>query len=131
MFGSSGHLTRPEGSTLAAYVACYPLHHPENHHVKTIANMAYVDCVGGDPHHFTYLVRIPSLPALPYCKGIWLANTTGSMPIISTYSDVPWATRHRQQGIISANSNHMAITRGMWEHTCRAASMRSAQHVRW
>ena len=56
MFGSSGHVTRPQGSTLAAYSACYPLHHMENHHVKAIANMAYVDCVGGDPHHFTYLV---------------------------------------------------------------------------
>jgi hypothetical protein len=29
--------------------------------VKTIANMAWVDSVSGDPHHFRYKVR----PALP------------------------------------------------------------------
>lgn len=61
MFGSSGHLSRPEGSTLAAYTACFPQHHMENHHIKTIANTAFVDGVTGDPHHFRYKVRCARL----------------------------------------------------------------------
>ena len=31
MFGSSGRLFWPEGSTMAAYAECYPQHHLENH----------------------------------------------------------------------------------------------------
>lgn len=57
MYGSSGHLARPGNSTLAAYTACYPTNHLENHHIKTIANLAFVEHAGGDPHHFTYKVR--------------------------------------------------------------------------
>lgn len=53
-FGSSGHIHRPPGGTLANFWKCVPLHHPENLHVKTIANTLYVDRVSGDPHHFLY-----------------------------------------------------------------------------
>lgn len=53
-FGSSGHVHRPRGGTLANFWMCVPLQHPENLHVKTIANTFYVDRVSGDPHHFQY-----------------------------------------------------------------------------
>lgn len=54
-FGSSGHVHRPHGSTLASYWKCIPKHHPENLHVKSIVNTKYVERATGDPHHFTYL----------------------------------------------------------------------------
>ncbi|KAL3142312.1 hypothetical protein ABBQ38_002653 [Trebouxia sp. C0009 RCD-2024] len=54
-FGSSGHVHRPHGGTLANFWKCVPLHHAENLHVKTIANTLYVDQVSSDPHHFQYL----------------------------------------------------------------------------
>ena len=53
-FGSSGHIHKPNGGTLANFWKCIPLQHPENLHVKTIANTLYVDRVLGDPHHFLY-----------------------------------------------------------------------------
>ena len=53
-FGSSGHIHRPHGGTLANFWKCIPLQHPENLHVKTIANTLYVDRASGDPHHFLY-----------------------------------------------------------------------------
>lgn len=52
-FGSSGHLYRPRGSTMASYWKCIPRQHPENLHVKTIANTKYVEAALG-PHHFTF-----------------------------------------------------------------------------
>ena len=54
LFGSSGHTHRPEGGTLASYWKCVPQSHPENLHVKTIANMKYVAHVSGTPHFFYY-----------------------------------------------------------------------------
>ena len=54
-FGSSGHVHRPHGGTLASYWKCIPKHHPENLHVKSIVNTKYVERATGDPHHFTYL----------------------------------------------------------------------------
>ena len=54
-FGSSGHMHRPHGSTMASFWKCIPKHHPENLHVKTIANTKYVERATGDPHHFSYL----------------------------------------------------------------------------
>jgi hypothetical protein len=56
VYGSSGHLRRPGQSTLQAYHACLPREHPENHNIKTIANMAYAECSGGSSHMFLYLV---------------------------------------------------------------------------
>ena len=53
-FGSSGHIHRPQGGTLANFWKCIPSQHPENLHVKTIANTLYVDRVSSDPHHFLY-----------------------------------------------------------------------------
>lgn len=52
-FGSSGHLYRPQGSTMGSYWKCIPRQHPENLHVKTIANTKYVQRASG-PHHFAY-----------------------------------------------------------------------------
>ena len=54
LFGSSGHIHRPQGGTLANYWKCVPLSHPENLHIKTIANMKYVAHVSGTPHFFFY-----------------------------------------------------------------------------
>ena len=54
MFGSSGHLMRPEGGVLANYRACFPPGHGENRHIKTIANTQYTLRVGRDPHHFVF-----------------------------------------------------------------------------
>ncbi|KAL3152497.1 hypothetical protein ABBQ32_001532 [Trebouxia sp. C0010 RCD-2024] len=54
LFGSSGHIHRPKGGTLANYWKCVPLSHPENLHVKTIANMKYVAHTSGTPHFFFY-----------------------------------------------------------------------------
>ena len=72
MYGSSGYLERPGNSTLAAYTACYPRDHIENHHIKTIANLAYVESVGGDPHHFTYKVCCPL-----NCMIVYLCHNLG------------------------------------------------------
>lgn len=54
-FGSSGHVHRPRGGTLANFWKCLPLQHPENLHIKTIVNTLYVEQASGDPHHFSYL----------------------------------------------------------------------------
>ena len=56
IFGASGHASRPQGSTLAAYTACYPEQDAENAHVKSIVNMDHVWHPGQDPHHFKYYV---------------------------------------------------------------------------
>lgn len=64
IFGASGHLSRPPGSTLASYTACYPEQDLENTHVKSIANMDHVWRPGQDPHHFKYYVSpAASLPS--------------------------------------------------------------------
>ena len=54
LFGSAGHIHRPEGGTLANYWKCVPLSHPENLHVKTIANMKFIAHASGTPHFFMY-----------------------------------------------------------------------------
>lgn len=59
MFGSSGYLNRPTGGTLESYVQCFPVHHKENHHIKTIANLDYADRADRDPHHFLFRVHSP------------------------------------------------------------------------
>ena len=53
-FGSSGHIHRPRGGALANFWKCLPLQHPENLHIKTIANTLYVEAASDDPHHFNY-----------------------------------------------------------------------------
>lgn len=58
IFGASGHVTTPQGSTLSSYTACYPEHDLENQHVKSIVNMDFVYQIGKDPHHFTYYVSV-------------------------------------------------------------------------
>ncbi|KAK9803282.1 hypothetical protein WJX72_006976 [[Myrmecia] bisecta] len=54
MFGSSGHVTRPKGSTLTAYSKCLPKDNKNNLHVKVIANTKYATSVGASPHGFLY-----------------------------------------------------------------------------
>lgn len=54
LFGSSGHVHRPKGGTLASYTKCLPPSHSMSLHVKTIANMKYVERVAGAPHFFYY-----------------------------------------------------------------------------
>ena len=50
LFGSSGHIHKPHGGTIANYWKCVPSEHPESLHIKTL----YVDRVSSDPHHFLY-----------------------------------------------------------------------------
>ncbi|KAK9813974.1 hypothetical protein WJX73_007576 [Symbiochloris irregularis] len=54
LFGSSGFLRKPSGGTLQSYHKCFPRDHPENLHVKTIANVAHTLGPGPDPHQFTF-----------------------------------------------------------------------------
>ena len=49
IFGSSGHVTRPNGGVLKNYFKCRP-----DHHLKSIVNLKFVRDVSGDPHHFKY-----------------------------------------------------------------------------
>ena len=51
MFGSSGHVTRPPGGTIAHYWACH-----DYAHVKTIANTEYAVSHKGNPHlcHYSH-----------------------------------------------------------------------------
>lgn len=62
IFGASGHMSRPQGSTLAAYTACYPEQDAENAHVKSMVNMDHVWQPGQDPHHFEYFVSSAASP---------------------------------------------------------------------
>ena len=55
LFGSSGHVKRPQNGTLHSYTACLPADADESRHVKTIANTRYVERPLG-PHHFSYKV---------------------------------------------------------------------------
>lgn len=41
---------------MESYTSCFPTGHVENHHVKTIGNLDFLDSADRDPHHFTYLV---------------------------------------------------------------------------
>lgn len=54
MFGSSGFLQKPSGNTLESYFKCFPRDHPENLHIKTIANVKYTVGPGPDPHQFRF-----------------------------------------------------------------------------
>ena len=54
MYGSSGWTEKPRGSTLASFTSCFPQDHPQNLHVKTIANTRHTLSAGADPHHFLY-----------------------------------------------------------------------------
>ena len=38
-----------------AYTKCSPLQHPENRHVKVIANTQFTTAAGPDPHTFMYV----------------------------------------------------------------------------
>ena len=59
-FGSSGHVSRPEGGVVSNYRACFEANDENCRHVKTIVSLAMVlECMG--PHYFTYL---PGLPAV-------------------------------------------------------------------
>ena len=55
MFGTSGHVTRPAGGTLAAYTRCTRDGDPENSHVKSVVAPARTRRAGPDPHHFIYV----------------------------------------------------------------------------
>ena len=51
-------MSRPPGSTLESYTACYPEQDLENTHIKSIVNMDHVWRPGQDPHHFKYYVNL-------------------------------------------------------------------------
>lgn len=52
LFGSSGHLTRPEGLVMENYTQCSPGSYKENLHTKAIVQPAKVHCAGSNPHYF-------------------------------------------------------------------------------
>lgn len=52
-FGSSGHLTRPQGTQLRNYVRRFPLDYPKNTHFKSIVQPGRVMSTC-DPHRFIY-----------------------------------------------------------------------------
>ncbi|GLI64898.1 hypothetical protein VaNZ11_008289 [Volvox africanus] len=54
VFGSSGHIRRPEAGTLEAYTKCTPSSAYENRHIKTIGRLSQVLSIGGNPHEFRY-----------------------------------------------------------------------------
>ena len=53
-FGSSGHPTKPAGSTLTQYTRCFPKTHKNERHIKTIVNTAFILGIGTNPHYFNY-----------------------------------------------------------------------------
>ncbi|KAL6777479.1 hypothetical protein ACKKBF_B21660 [Auxenochlorella protothecoides x Auxenochlorella symbiontica] len=53
MYGAGGRLERPRAPAPDAYHSCYPVGEPENVHIKTVANTAYVARAGG-AHHAEY-----------------------------------------------------------------------------
>lgn len=52
-FGSSGHLTRPQGMQMRSYVHRFPLDHPKNMHIKSIVQPGRIKSAC-DPHRFIY-----------------------------------------------------------------------------
>ena len=52
-FGSSGHMTRPQGMQMQNYVHRFPLDHPKNMHIKSIVQPGRVKSAC-DPHRFIY-----------------------------------------------------------------------------
>ncbi len=77
IFGASGHVTTPQGSTLSSYTACYPEHDLENQHVKSIVNMDFVYQIGRDPHHFNVLCKHLHSP-LGKAAYWWISRCTSS-----------------------------------------------------
>ena len=50
MFGSSGHVRRPQQPVTEAYTRAYPWHHPEQRHVKPIARSGRASISAANPH---------------------------------------------------------------------------------
>lgn len=55
MFGSNGHIDKPNGLTIENFTSATPCHFPPNKHIKTIVNTQYYYSISGDPHHFKYV----------------------------------------------------------------------------
>jgi len=54
VFGSNGHLERPEGLQTESYTRRTSKTHVVNNHIKTIVQPKYVKRVPLDPHHFVF-----------------------------------------------------------------------------
>ena len=54
IFGSNGHLNRPERPQLESYTRRSLVNHSINTHIKSIVQPRYVKKVPNDPHHFYY-----------------------------------------------------------------------------
>lgn len=52
LFGSSGHLTRPEGLVIENYTQSSPASYKENLHTKAIVQPAKIHYAGSNPHYF-------------------------------------------------------------------------------
>jgi hypothetical protein len=53
-FGSSGHMTKPSGGTLASFTKCLRDDHVVNRHVKLIVNTGYILALEHNPHTARY-----------------------------------------------------------------------------
>lgn len=52
LFGSSGHVKRPEGLVIENYTRSSPTSYKENLHTKGIVQPSMVQCAGSNPHFF-------------------------------------------------------------------------------
>lgn len=61
LFGSSGHMERPEGGVLRSYVRCLPLRHSQHALIKSIVRLPCTEAAWS-PHAFRH--NCPDLPLL-------------------------------------------------------------------
>ena len=52
IFGSGGHLTRPQGLVIENYTQSSPSSYKENLHTKAIVQPSKIQCAGSNPHYF-------------------------------------------------------------------------------
>jgi hypothetical protein len=54
VFGSNGHVEKPDGLQVNNFTRRSLKSHPENDHIKSIVQPQHVLSIAGDPHHFVY-----------------------------------------------------------------------------
>lgn len=71
VFGSAGHLTRPQDRQIRSFLSCASPENERNGHIKSIVQPRFVKRAGGDPHHFVY-------KKLKYCVNELFDKISGS-----------------------------------------------------
>lgn len=54
IFGSNGHLTKPNGLIIENYTMAMTKEHIESRHIKTCLQVEHTVCAAGDPHSYIY-----------------------------------------------------------------------------